>query len=53
MAELHIVIDVDVDPTLVDPHEVALDLLHMWTIDSRLTVFDDTEAALRSAEWDE
>ncbi len=53
MARLHIAIDVDVDPTRVDPHEVALDLLHMWTIASRLTVFDDDLASVRSAEWDE
>lgn len=51
MALLHIVIDVDVDPTLVDPHEVAMDILDVATIASEIEVFSGSLATVVSAEW--
>lgn len=52
MAKLMVVLDVDLDPTLEDPQEVAEDLLYDSSVDNKgLRQYAGCETRIISADW--
>lgn len=51
MAQIVIVLEVDVDPTLTDPHEVAEDMLYDSQAMQPKREFLGAEVTFVSAEW--